>query len=88
MLFKHLALAAIVSAVSAQSTESLSAVLAGNNQTSQLAALLGTLPGVLQQFGGATNITLLAPSNTALSALLNSTTGKALAADSNAVTAL
>jgi hypothetical protein len=88
MQLKHFALAAIVSAVSAQSTQSLSAVLAGNNQTSQLAALVGSLPGVLQQLGNATNITLLAPSNAALSALLNSTAGKALASNPDAVTAL
>jgi len=88
MLFKHLSLAAIVSAVSAQSTQGLAETLAGNNQTSQLSALLKTLPDVVSQLGGLSNITLLAPSNAALSALLNSTAGKALASNPDAVTAL
>jgi uncharacterized surface protein with fasciclin (FAS1) repeats len=88
MLLKHLSLASIVAAVSAQSTQGLADTLKGNNQTSQLAALLGTLPNVVSQLSGLSNITLLAPSNDALSALLNSTAGKALASNSDAVTAL
>jgi hypothetical protein len=88
MLLSHLSLASIVAAVSAQSTQGLADTLKGNNLTSQLAGLLGTLPDVVSQLGGLTNITLLAPSNDALSALLNSTAGKALATNSDAVTAL
>jgi hypothetical protein len=86
MHFKCLSLAALVSSVSAQ--QSLNATLAANNQTSQLAALLGTLPNVMQMLGGASNITVLAPSNAALTALLNTTAGKAFASNPDAVTAL
>jgi len=50
--------------------------------------LLGTLPDVLRSLGAAMNVTLLAPSNQALGAFLNSTAGRALATNSEAVTAL
>jgi hypothetical protein len=85
MLFKTISLAAFVSAASAQS---LTEALSGNNQTSQLAALVGTLPNVQSSLGSAQNVTLLAPSNNALATFLNSTTGAALGANKDAVAAL
>jgi hypothetical protein len=85
MLFKLTSLAALISAVSAQS---LTEALSSNNQTSQLAALVGTLPDVQSSLGSAQNITLLAPSNNALSAFLNSTVGAALGSNTDAVAAL
>ncbi|KAF2430128.1 Fasciclin-domain-containing protein [Tothia fuscella] len=85
MLFQYLSSAVLLSVASAQS---LTQVLSGNNQTSQLAGLVGGFPNLVTQLGSARNITLLAPSNNALGTLLNSTAGKALAANSGAVQAL
>lgn len=77
MYSKIFSIAALVSAASAQG-QGLAATLAGNQQTSQLAGLLGTLPGITEQLSSLTNITLLAPSNAALAALLNSSAGAGL----------
>lgn len=56
----------------------LAAALTANSQTSQLAGLLGTIPGITEQLSSLTNITLLAPSNAALASLLNSSVGAGL----------
>jgi len=77
---KLLSIAALVSATYAQSN-GLAAALTGNNQTSQLASLLGTIPGITDSLSSLSNITLLAPSNTALATLLNSSAGAALASN-------
>ena len=87
MLSSLLSLSAIVSLALAQ-TGGLAGVLSGNSDLSQLNSLLGAFPGLVTALSSATNITLLAPNNAALGTLLNSTAGKALAADSDAVEAL
>jgi len=87
MHLKHLTLAALVGAVSAQ-TQSLNATLAGNNNTSELATFLGLYPGLLQSLNMVSNITVLAPSNQALGALLNSSAGQMLSKIPGAVQAI
>jgi hypothetical protein len=77
---KLFSVATLVSAVYAQGT-GLAATLSGNNQTSSLASLLGTLPGITESLSSLSNITLLAPSNAALATLLNSSAGAGLAAN-------
>lgn len=76
MQLKHLSFAALVGAAAAQ--QNLTSVLASNNQTSQLATFLSAFPQLLQTLQGASNITLLAPSNQALGALLNTSAGAQL----------
>lgn len=80
MYSKLFSIAALVSAASAQG-QGLAAVLAGNQETSQLASLVGTLPDVAGQLSSLQNITLLAPSNAALAALLNSSVGASLSSN-------
>jgi uncharacterized surface protein with fasciclin (FAS1) repeats len=53
-----------------------------------LPALLGAQPALVSALTGLTNITILAPSNAAFAAFLNTTAGKAAAADPSAVAAL
>lgn len=73
-LNKYVYAVAAASVASAQNM-SLSTVLNTNTNLSTLAALLGSSPAVMAAFGSASNITILAPSNQALSALMNSTIG-------------
>lgn len=81
MFPKLFSIAALVSAASVQA-QGLAETLAANQQTSQLAGLLGTLPpNVAGQLASLQNITLLAPSNAALATLLNSTAGAGLTAN-------
>jgi uncharacterized surface protein with fasciclin (FAS1) repeats len=79
-MFKVLPFLALASSVFAQSQD-LNATLSSNNQTSALAGLIGGFPELLRGLASARNITILAPSNDAISALLNSTLGKSLAND-------
>jgi uncharacterized surface protein with fasciclin (FAS1) repeats len=74
--------------VGAASGQSLQDVLAGNSNVSSLVSLLKSQPSLLTALGGASNITILAPSNNALGTVLNSTAGAALASDPGAVQAL
>lgn len=80
--FAALALAGIVSG------QSLTDLIGQNQDLSQLGTLLGQYPDLAQQLGGLSNITLLAPNNAALSALLNdSSVTAAVAADPGLVPA-
>ncbi|TKA68276.1 hypothetical protein B0A49_10044 [Cryomyces minteri] len=91
MHLKKVSIAALLGAVGAQAqatTQSLNATLAGNNQTSQLATFLGMYPNLLSTLAGATNITILAPSNNAFSTLLNSSMGPMLAANPGLIQAV
>lgn len=88
MLFKRLVSLFIPVAVYAQGTPDLTTALNSNGNLSVLAGLVKAQPQLLQALGSATNITILAPNNNALSTLLNTTEGKTLAADSGAVAAL
>ncbi|KAL5323080.1 hypothetical protein ACEPPN_007608 [Leptodophora sp. 'Broadleaf-Isolate-01'] len=86
MQLKHLLPAALVVGTSAQS---LTDVLAANNGTlSSLTSLLSANSELVSALSEAQNITILAPSNDALAAYLNSTAGAAAATDAGAVAAL
>jgi len=80
MFSKILSIAALATTAYAQGMN-LTQALSSNNQTSQLATVLGGFPALVNQLGGATNVTLLAPSNNALAALLNSSIGSSLASN-------
>merc|ERR1712093_920478 len=83
LIYHHAALAAGAAA------QSLTDVLAANNDTlSSLTSLISADPALLEALGGASNITILAPSNDALATFLNSTAGAAAATDPAAVAAL
>ncbi|KAG4434553.1 hypothetical protein IFR05_009969 [Cadophora sp. M221] len=86
MQLKHFLPAALVAGASAQS---LTDVLAANNGSlSSLTSLLTANPDLVGALSQAQNITILAPSNDALAAFLNSTAGAAAATDAGAVAAL
>lgn len=85
MQFKQLTALALAGAVSGQS---LTDLIGQNQDLSQLGTLLGQYPDLAQQLGGLSNITVLAPNNAALSALLNdSSVTAAVAADPGLVPA-
>lgn len=78
-----LALGAVASA------QNLTDALASQNSSlSTLNTLLATQPALVSVLGGASNITILAPSNAALGKFLNSTAGMSAATMPDAVTAL
>merc|ERR1712036_193451 len=86
MQLKNILPAALAAGAAAQS---LTDVLAANNDTlSSLTSLISADPALLEALGGASNITILAPSNDALATFLNSTAGAAAATDPAAVAAL
>lgn len=79
MQFKYLPLAALAAAASAQSTLNLTAALAGNNNLTNLTSYLGFLGApFVTQLQDLKNVTLLAPSNRAFAAFLNSSAGAAI----------
>lgn len=68
--------------------QSLTDLVGQNQDLSQLGTLLGQYPDLAQTLGGLSNITVLAPNNAALSALLNdSSVTAAVAADPGLVPA-
>ncbi|CZT50027.1 related to TGF beta induced protein ig-h3 precursor [Rhynchosporium secalis] len=86
MQIKSLLPAAFIAGASAQS---LVEVLAANNGTlSALTTLISSQPDLVQSLSQAKNITILAPSNAAIAAFLNSTAGVAAASNPGAVAAL
>jgi len=87
-LKKLLPTAALAIGAAAQQMN-LTAALAANNATlSLLTGLLGTQPSLVSTLAGLSNITILAPSNNALAAFLNSTAGVAASKNPDAVAAL
>lgn len=85
MQLKQLTALALAGVVSGQS---LTDVIGQNQDLSQLGTLLGQYPDLAQTLGGLSNITVLAPNNAALSALLNdSSVTAAVAADPGLVPA-
>lgn len=60
--------------------QSLTDLISQNQDLSQLGTLLGQYPDLAQQLGGLFNITVLAPNNAALSALLNDSSVTAMVA--------
>lgn len=85
MQLKQLTALALTGVVSAQS---LTDLIGQTPDLSQLGTLLGQYPDLAQTLGGLSNITVLAPNNAALSALLNdSSVTAAVAADPGLVPA-
>ncbi|MCJ1282041.1 hypothetical protein MMC26_001364 [Xylographa opegraphella] len=84
MQFKLLSVAALAATASAQ-TMNLTATLMNNSMLHNLTSFASLLPSSLQM---ASNITILAPSDAAFSALLNSTAGMALANNTAAIQAI
>jgi uncharacterized surface protein with fasciclin (FAS1) repeats len=70
------------------SAQSLQSVLTGNSNVSALTSLLQTQPALLSSLANVKDITVLAPSNDALGAVLNSSAGAALASQPGAVQGL
>jgi uncharacterized surface protein with fasciclin (FAS1) repeats len=68
--------------------QDLNATLTGNPNLSELTALLISQPSLFSSLAGASNITVLAPSNDAIGALLNSSAGASFANNTDAITAL
>ena len=85
MQLKSLTLAAFASAVSAQN---LTSVLSGTPELSNLTALITSVPSLVTALSNATNITVLAPSNDAITAFLSSNDGMANANNTAFISAL
>lgn len=83
-MFKSLTLASLLALASAQS---LTEVIANTTELSTLGSLLTANPDLAGQLGALSNVTILAPSNEALSAFTNSSAGEA-AADPAVLTAV
>lgn len=77
MQLKQLTTLALAGIVSGQS---LTDLIGQNQDLSQLGTLLGQYPDLAQTLGGLSNITVLAPNNAALSALLNDSSVTAMVA--------
>lgn len=82
MFSKGFVAAALATAASAQS---LTDVLGGMSDLSNLTTFLGLYPDIASTIGGMTNVTLLAPSNQAFTTALNSSTGAAINASNTDV---
>jgi uncharacterized surface protein with fasciclin (FAS1) repeats len=88
MLLRKLVLAALPAVAFSQGTPDLATALGSNANLSTLAGLIKSQPQLLQSLlSSAQNITVLAPNNDALDAVLNST-GSSLASDPGAISAL
>ena len=81
MQLKYISFAAMAATVSAQS---LTSVLGGAPQLSNLTTYLGLYPTFENALGSMNNITLLAPNNAAFEKALNSSTGAAIQANDTA----
>ena len=77
MQFKYLSLAALAAGASAQ-TMNLTATLMSNANLTNLTSYVSLFPSLLSSLSMATNITILAPSNDAFAAFLNSSAGMAV----------
>ncbi|KAH7077695.1 FAS1 domain-containing protein [Paraphoma chrysanthemicola] len=73
MLFKSLSVLALAGHAFAQNTPTLLQALNSSADLSQLQAVLGLNPGLIETLSGATNITILAPSNRAFGQVPNAT---------------
>ena len=79
----------MVSAIYAQaSNTSLAAALNSSSDISSVSGLITSSPELLSALSNAQNITLLAPSNNAISRFLNSTAGAAASTDSGYLSAV
>ncbi|KAK3168517.1 hypothetical protein OEA41_004965 [Lepraria neglecta] len=84
MQFKYLSLAALAAGASAQ-TMNLTAALMSSPDLTNLTTYVSLFPDLLTQLSMAINVTILAPSNEAFAAFLNSSAGAALATNDTAV---
>ena len=86
MQFKYVSLAALAATASAQSMMmNLTATLANNTNLSSLTTYLAVLPSsILTMLETENNVTLLAPSNAAFAAFLNSSAGAAISLNNTA----
>merc|ERR1712225_155146 len=84
-MFKSLTYASLLAVASAQS---LTEVIANTSSLSSLGSLLRASPELAAQLGNLTNVTVLAPSNEALSQLTNTAAGQAATGDQDFVNAL
>jgi len=84
-MFKSLTYASLLAVASAQS---LTEVIANTSSLSSLGSLLQASPELAAQLGNLTNVTVLAPSNEALSQLTNTAAGQAATGDQDFVNAL
>ncbi|KAF2872195.1 FAS1 domain-containing protein [Massariosphaeria phaeospora] len=80
MQYKHLAFFGLAGLAAAQDG-SLNATLAGNAQLSNLTSFLGMNPAIMEALSSANDITILAPTDEAFAALLETPAGMALSAD-------
>ncbi|ETI24658.1 hypothetical protein G647_04027 [Cladophialophora carrionii CBS 160.54] len=80
MAAKGLFLAAVVATALAQAPADLATVLNSTDGTSTISEVVSEVPGFLEAISGKTNITFLAPNDTAIALLLNSSRGDALEA--------
>ena len=89
MQFKYLSLAALAAGAFAQ-TMNLTATLMSNADLTNLTSYVSLFPSLLSQLSMATNITILAPSNEAFAAFLNSSAGMAISSlnDTTAIEAI
>jgi len=67
----------LTSLAAAQGTQDLNAVLSGNKNLSSLASLIQSQPAIQSALASASNITVLAPDNNAISKFLNASGGQA-----------
>ncbi|KIW68678.1 hypothetical protein PV04_04605 [Phialophora macrospora] len=78
MAAKGLVLAALAVTALAQAPADLATVLNTTDGTSTISEVVSELPGFLEALAGKTNITFLAPNDTAIALFLNSSRGEAL----------
>lgn len=78
MMFKGMTLAALAGAALAQSSADLATVLNSTAGASTISQIVSEVPGFLEAISGKTNITFLAPNDTAIAQLLNTSRGQAL----------
>ena len=77
-----------VSLIGVAYCQSLTELLSSTDELSSLADLVGNAPDVAATLEGATDITLLAPSNSAIEELLSGPAGEAIAANPDLVQAV
>lgn len=92
MQFRHLPVLALASLIAAQDsgndTQSLNATLAGNDQLSNLTSLLSLNPALINALSQARDITILAPSNDALTEFVETDAGRIISGDPGLLSAL
>ncbi|KIW91449.1 uncharacterized protein Z519_08345 [Cladophialophora bantiana CBS 173.52] len=78
MVTRGLSLAALAGAALAQTSADLVTVLNATNGTSTISQVVAEVPGFLEAISGKTNLTFLAPNDTAIAELLSTPAGQAM----------